>query len=135
MKQGLVVIVVTVLISGLYVLRGCRKSEQPATEPTPPSPIVEDKTGNEATPEARMLAIKSEVEDLDKRGEYKIAYRLINDCLVHDYSLGNMQYAIEHAENHLAKLLSHNTTPQKSVFVTPKGKSTWDIIVDRFKIF
>ncbi len=56
-----------------------------------------------------MLSIKSGVEKLDNRGEYKIAYRLINDCLVHNYSLENMRYAIEHAENHLSKLLYHNT--------------------------
>ena len=109
MKQVKVFIVIAVLFSGLFLLLSCGKTEQRKGQQGHSHIVVEDFTGNEATPEASMLAIKSEVEKLDNRDEYKIAYRLINDCLVHNYSLENMRYAIEHAENHLSKLLSHNT--------------------------
>lgn len=79
-------------------------------------------TGKDATPEAPMLAIQKEVESLDGRGEYKIAYELINSRLERHYSLKNMEYAIEHAENHLSKLLPYNTNSKKSVFHEPSDK-------------
>ena len=132
MKSFLGIVAILPCIS--YLLLGCSKEGQNKKSQDDSPIAVVNLTGNEVKPEARMLAIKSEVESLDERGEYKIAYRLINDCLAHNYSLESMQYAIEHADNHLSRLLSHNTTTQKSVFITPKGKSTWDIIVDRYNI-
>ena len=82
---------------------------------------VVDMTGNEATLEAYMLKIKKEVDSLEPRGEYTIAYELINQTIAKYYSLSNMQYALDHVEKHLSKLQANNINSSISIFITPKG--------------
>ena len=119
-----VLLVIAVIVGGVVVhlsFRG-RGEGSPQGQDGDSIPPV-DTTGNEATPEAYMLAIKNDVENLDKRGEYKMAYNLIDDCLMRHYSLENIQYALEHAEKHLSTLRLHNTITQKTAFVIPEDKN------------
>lgn len=96
---------------------------------------VKDMTGNEATPETYMNKIKKEVDSLEPRGEYTIAYELINQSIAKYYSLPNMQYALDHAEKHLSKLQAENINSSMSVFVTPRGMSKMEISMSLLKSF
>lgn len=134
MLKFIVFVACLTIVVGLFGICCFREKKAPSKNSNGSIEVV-DMTGNEATPEARMLTIKSEVEGLDARGEYKIAYRLINDCLVRNYSLENVRYAIEHAESHLSKLLSYNTMSQKSVFVNPEDKTNKELKADLWKSY
>ena len=131
-RKVIVVATCLVIVGGLCCVDCLGGKKEPSQHSDGAIDVV-DMTGNEATPEACMLAIKSEVESLDSRGEYKIAYRLINDCLVHNYSLENVRYAIEHAKSHLSKLLPYNTTSQKSVFLNPEDETNKKLLSDVLK--
>lgn len=133
--KHIIFLIAVAICAPVFCLYSCSKNNESVQGQQGSTSIsVEDMTGHGATPEARMLAIKNEINSLDERGEYKIAYELINDCLVHHYSLDNLKYAIEHAEKHLSALQSHNVLTQKSAFILPKGRSNWEIVKDYFKI-
>ncbi len=117
MRRLFGLLLVIVVVGGVVAYLLTKDSKQ---APNNNETVVIDETGYEATPEAFMSKIKNEIDNLDNREEYKIAYTLIDDCLGKHYSLKNLQYAVEHAEKHLASLKKHNSTNELSIFHEPK---------------
>ena len=79
--------------------------------------------------------LKKEVLKLDSQKEYKLSYQLIGTWLSTNYSLDNMQYAIEHAEIHFELLHRNNTVFQKSTFATPPPMSRKEIARESLDIY
>ena len=74
-----------------------------------------------------------EVENLNKQGEFKIAYQQIAKLLEAKYSLEHIQKAVQNAERHFNHLHQNNTNFKKSIFNVPKTnavqKKVWEVSV------
>ncbi|MCQ2353341.1 MAG: hypothetical protein MJ033_07685 [Victivallaceae bacterium] len=82
----------------------------------------------EKSPSDDFQKIQEEVNYLDERHEYSLAYHLINKHIQENYSVNNIQFALEHVKKHLKVLSAQNTRQSKSDFVTPEDPTTWEII-------
>jgi len=104
---------------GALFFFGCTTVSENQTNSSDTSkPVIVDYTVDNQSEQ-----LKKEVLKLDSKKEYKLSYQLIGTWLSKNYSLDNMQYAIEHAEIHFELLHRNNTIFQKSTFVIPEDLS------------
>lgn len=116
-------------VAALFFFGCTTVSENQTNSSDTSKPVIVDYTVDN-----RSEQLKKEVLKLDSQKEYKLSYQIIGTWLSKNYSLDNMQYAIEHAEKHFELLHRNNTVFQKSTFAIPPpmswkeiARESWDI--------